>query len=163
MKNFKQFTTPTWKYQKSSTVFMMVQRWRISSNSQPGLVYQGNELRCLWWFKDEEFQAIHNKIATFNFPRSGVYDGSKMKNFKQFTTASTMQKVAALVFMMVQRWRISSNSQPHRLMIASFIGCLWWFKDEEFQAIHNRWPLWPLRHGGVYDGSKMKNFKQFTT
>ena len=33
----------------------------------------------------------------------GVYDGSKMKNFKQFTTTRSYNSDAWTVFMMVQR------------------------------------------------------------
>ena len=34
---------------------------------------------------------------------AGVYDGSKMKNFKQFTTIKILFKKKIKVFMMVQR------------------------------------------------------------
>ena len=143
---------------------MMVQRWRISSNSQLPCVHGYAIQRCLWWFKDEEFQAIHNVSSLIRIRPVGVYDGSKMKNFKQFTTtASTVRRgnqgvydgskmknfkqfttwhwhleSGCTVSMMVQRWRISSNSQ--RLMSNSSFryGCLWWFKDEEFQAYNSQ-------------------------
>ena len=195
-------------------VFMMVQRWRISSNSQlarqelfvpvwclwwfkdeefqaihntavlqtplRGGVYDGSKMKnfkqfttgpcpgwpswwCLWWFKDEEFQAIHNTTIELLKLNIGVYDGSKMKNFKQFTTRTPVLWHALPVFMMVQRWRISSNSQLLHCLGVSKDRCLWWFKDEEFQAIHNTEHLEWYFVPGVYDGSKMKNFKQFTT
>ena len=163
MKNFKQFTTPVLGSTLSFGVFMMVQRWRISSNSQPTRPSNRCFPRCLWWFKDEEFQAIHNWLHCVTSTITGVYDGSKMKNFKQFTTGGCHGGHVDGVFMMVQRWRISSNSQPSSLQYASNIGCLWWFKDEEFQAIHNIKQLQHHTNDGVYDGSKMKNFKQFTT
>ena len=163
MKNFKQFTTCWLNMSRRKEVFMMVQRWRISSNSQPKTKDNAKSNRCLWWFKDEEFQAIHNCKKTMNTTVAGVYDGSKMKNFKQFTTTDNGGRTDQLVFMMVQRWRISSNSQP--LLLTSFSNprCLWWFKDEEFQAIHNSGDKFLDTLQGVYDGSKMKNFKQFTT
>ena len=90
MKNFKQFTT--------------------SSVSWPAAI------RCLWWFKDEEFQAIHNSVLLCESSDGGVYDGSKMKNFKQFTTREIESISTRPVSMMVQRWRISSNSQPTATM-----------------------------------------------
>ena len=163
MKNFKQFTTKLSKYALPLWVFMMVQRWRISSNSQRPPGYLRVCERCLWWFKDEEFQAIHNKRRNRNKMKRGVYDGSKMKNFKQFTTDCCCNFRETLVFMMVQRWRISSNSQQSSSVRCSGSWCLWWFKDEEFQAIHNYLCKLAGRAVGVYDGSKMKNFKQFTT
>ena len=92
-----------------------------------------------------------------------VYDGSKMKNFKQFTTFNTFQNMLLKVCMMVQRWRISSNSQLPRFLTMPLLKCVWWFKDEEFQAIHNMHSYSEKRTASVYDGSKMKNFKQFTT
>ena len=116
---------------------MMVQRWRISSNSQPADIQSADDHRCLWWFKDEEFQAIHNSTFLRVGEETGVYDGSKMKNFKQFTTGWKPISHAPQVFMMVQRWRISSNSQRGRHPELGGRWCLWWFKDEEFQAIHN--------------------------
>ena len=116
---------------------MMVQRWRISSNSQRSFCGSESWVRCLWWFKDEEFQAIHNSRCACKPCRSGVYDGSKMKNFKQFTTHCWCWRFICWVSMMVQRWRISSNSQQRVADIVVEGGCLWWFKDEEFQAIHN--------------------------
>ena len=137
MKNFKQFTTRTRCRYTILAVFMMVQRWRISSNSQQPLPTSLKCWRCLWWFKDEEFQAIHNWSGRHAGMTLGVYDGSKMKNFKQFTTNQAF---------VPRTWR-----------------CLWWFKDEEFQAIHNCQLQLCLYLLGVYDGSKMKNFKQFTT
>ena len=142
-------------------VFMMVQRWRISSNSQHFWFLAPLSLGCLWWFKDEEFQAIHNVGLGFCERGMGVYDGSKMKNFKQFTTTFSRAITSAMVFMMVQRWRISSNSQPLWLLRKMTKRCLWWFKDEEFQAIHNYIYTGKPAFTGVYDGSKMKNFKQF--
>ena len=119
--------------------------------------------RCLWWFKDEEFQAIHNKCTYTGKDNTVVYDGSKMKNFKQFTTRSSQITVASKLSMMVQRWRISSNSQHQYNLREELASCLWWFKDEEFQAIHNRVLILMNIILVVYDGSKMKNFKQFTT
>ena len=144
-------------------VSMMVQRWRISSNSQLLQVEALNPLRCLWWFKDEEFQAIHNCPFADFWCYEGVYDGSKMKNFKQFTAEVKPAALRLPVSMMVQRWRISSNSQRHRGCQQLSQRCLWWFKDEEFQAIHNMSCIARPDTLGVYDGSKMKNFKQFTT
>ena len=163
MKNFKQFTTALVTSRESTWVFMMVQRWRISSNSQLLFLLHLIFGWCLWWFKDEEFQAIHNKSAHISIRLQGVYDGSKMKNFKQFTTQLLQYRIILSVFMMVQRWRISSNSQQAWWIYGSFLWCLWWFKDEEFQAIHNTGDFNLPRLSGVYDGSKMKNFKQFTT
>ena len=163
MKNFKQFTTCRYSLICSTGVFMMVQRWRISSNSQLTTLSVSDDDWCLWWFKDEEFQAIHNEFAELFANIIGVYDGSKMKNFKQFTTTWSTTASDALVFMMVQRWRISSNSQQGGEVRFVDPGCLWWFKDEEFQAIHNHMACPAHDSRGVYDGSKMKNFKQFTT
>ena len=163
MKNFKQFTTCSLYPLHISMVFMMVQRWRISSNSQLHQFLQGKWDWCLWWFKDEEFQAIHNYRVKVTCDQWGVYDGSKMKNFKQFTTTRAWLAGSQQVFMMVQRWRISSNSQPRQGRKAGWTWCLWWFKDEEFQAIHNSKQASTGIRIGVYDGSKMKNFKQFTT
>ena len=116
---------------------MMVQRWRISSNSQRLCLSKNLFWRCLWWFKDEEFQAIHNLWCHKTNNHLGVYDGSKMKNFKQFTTFVASFQLWRPVFMMVQRWRISSNSQQTNHLDLGIERCLWWFKDEEFQAIHN--------------------------
>ena len=142
---------------------MMVQRWRISSNSQliksPTFIIRS----CLWWFKDEEFQAIHNGALRLVNRHAVVYDGSKMKNFKQFTTQLPQAHHEPQLSMMVQRWRISSNSQLHQERRRDDARCLWWFKDEEFQAIHNTLYLPASMRAVVYDGSKMKNFKQFTT
>ena len=136
---------------------MMVQRWRISSNSQPHPPSRPSLYCCLWWFKDEEFQAIHNGLPLCNKTNRAVYDGSKMKNFKQFTTGVLGKLYPAVLFMMVQRWRISSNSQRVISIILSYMRCLWWFKDEEFQAIHNLIPMRFASSSAVYDGSKMKN------
>ena len=144
-------------------MFMMVQRRRISSNSQHIDMKRISSSGCLWWFKDEEFQAIHNWMLTWRWKTLDVYDGSKTKNFKQFTTVIQVDALCTLMFMMVQRRRISSNSQPHRVIFNRFCWCLWWFKDEEFQAIHNATLLSVVQAMDVYDGSKTKNFKQFTT
>ena len=114
IKNFKQFTT-----------FI---RLSLLSELSEG---------CLWWSKDKEFQAIHNYTVSHFVNRTGVYDGPKIKNFKQFTTSS-------VTFLM-------------------YSGCLWWSKDKEFQAIHNGLNNYLKATGGVYDGPKIKNFKQFTT
>ncbi len=142
---------------------MMVQKWRISSNSQQSYREGAHKDCCLWWFKNEEFQAIHNKSRNASGAVPVVYDGSKMKNFKQFTTSILIILIPEKLSMMVQRWRISCNSQQLNLVGCFVPGCLWWFKDEEFQAIHNT--MFGLTHTNtvVYDGSKMKNFKQFTT
>ena len=163
MKNFKQFTTGLPIVFSVCQLSMMVQRWRISSNSQRGIRHSCQGWCCLWWFKDEEFQAIHNISNRVNVYTIVVYDGSKMKNFKQFTTDYYDECEEQLLSMMVQRWRISSNSQRRGMCLLRSVSCLWWFKDEEFQAIHNHISIPNLPDRVVYDGSKMKNFKQFTT
>ncbi len=161
MKNFKQFTTELKTLIINLMMSMMVQRWRISSNSQPIILMSPPPDGCLWWFKDEEFQAIHNIWKLVVLQLIDVYDGSKMKNFKQFTTLWGSVVESSVMSMMVQRWRISSNSQLIDWTMSAWLRCLWWFKDEEFQAIHNMSAHEVFALLDVYDGSKMKNFKLF--
>ncbi len=163
MKNFKQFTTIYHFKIGQEPLSMMVQRWRISSNSQLITWPVAPIRRCLWWFKNEEFQAIHNTLFDVTALHVVVYDGSKMKNFKQFTTIVPRRGAQRLLSMMVQKWRISSNSQQVQECLGRSPSCLWWFKDEEFQAIHNKYFDYLDSRKVVYDGSKMKNFMQFTT
>ena len=96
-----------------------------------------NQIGCVWYHKDRNFQANHNQLMYVLMISQVVFDTTKIEIFKQITT-----KV---------------------LVISVISGCVWYHKDRNFQANHNSVLLLVSLLVVVFDTTKIEIFKQITT
>ena len=94
-------------------------------------------LRCIWYFKDTNSKANHN--------------------------LSLRQCNSLRVYLIFQRYKFKSKSQQWQREWQSLLWCIWYFKDTNSKANHNRGlcALWGVE--GVFDISKIQIQKQITT
>ena len=108
---FKQITT-TYKRLKTCNVLLLIlQRYEFSSKSQhlvPILLYS---VCCCWYYKGTNFQANHNILLTKLLALMVVADTTKVRIFKQITTANTNVWVRQWLLLILQRYEFSSKSQ----------------------------------------------------
>ena len=94
-------------------------------------------MSCVWYHKDRNFQANHNTSYYQYWEKDVVFDTTKIEIFKQITTPCV----------------------PHVVSI----GCVWYHKDRNFQANHNKSYHVSAFRPVVFDTTKIEIFKQITT
>ena len=119
--------------------------------------------RCLCYYKDTHFEAIHNTGMPLKLAQQVVYATTKIHILKQFTTNGMLINVAYMLFMLLQRYTFWSNSQHNTARPSCTSCCLCYYKDTHFEAIHNSRCNNPICNGVVYATTKIHILKQFTT
>ena len=72
------------------------------------------------------------------YPNSGVVaDTTKVRIFKQITTAKYVNQMRQMLLLIPQRYEFSSKSQRTLIILISFPRCCWYHKGTNFQANHN--------------------------
>ena len=92
-----------------------------------------------------------------------VADTTKVRIFKQITTASGYCKKRFLLLLIPQRYEFSSKSQRILLRMIFFLRCCWYHKGTNFQANHNWYVYITNLLAVVADTTKVRIFKQITT
>ena len=160
---FKQITTARARILLIAKLLLIPQRYEFSSKSQ--LVFESrSELdSCCWYHKGTNFQANHNNSGQPYVWASVVADTTKVRIFKQITTAfrSTclIQSCCwyhkgtnfqanhnpyvwasnGLVLLLIpQRYEFSSKSQHKNTYKDEPVCCCWYHKGTNFQANYNR-------------------------
>ena len=118
-------------------VYLIFQRYKFKSKSQPIPKMATTACRCIWYFKDTNSKANHNKARDVMEFRWGVFDISKIQIQKQITTRSKLRKTTEKVYLIFQRYKFKSKSQ-----------------QVEMKAFTKK---------GVFDISKIQIQKQITT
>ena len=134
---FKQITTANFATPNSNVLLLIPQRYEFSSKSQPERAALKTRVGCCWYHKGTNFQANHNILETTLRWKIVVADTTKVRIFKQITTASGSDK---------QRTR-----------------CCWYHKGTNFQANHNDCHSGIKDFPVVADTTKVRIFKQITT
>ncbi len=135
---WKQITTISLPYILRKKVFILFQRYEFESKSQLLTIQFAFLPWCLSYFKDTNLKANHNKTRMVIMFLKGVYPISKIRIWKQITTATNWCINWSQVFILFQRYEFESKSQ---LLILSFSmqwRCLSYFKDTNLKANHNR-------------------------
>ena len=133
----KQFTTLEREAIVLNLLFMLLQRYTFWSNSQPSRFWMREEERCLCYYKDTHFEAIHNQGLGYYSRARVVYATTKIHILKQFTTLFVDCISTSMLFMLLQRYTFWSNSQLFGTVNLVESGCLCYYKDTHFEAIHN--------------------------
>ena len=84
---FKQITTPPCWLFRSSMLLLILQRYEFSSKSQRLLNFNYLVDCCCWYYKGTNFQANHNLYTLTPLIAKVVADTTKVRIFKQITTA----------------------------------------------------------------------------
>ena len=134
----KQITTMSYTIIGIVKVYLIFQRYKFKSKSQPWDTMQTVIQWCIWYFKDTNSKANHNIKEQLNLKPKGVFDISKIQIQKQITTAYRTPFASNPVYLIFQRYKFKSKSQLINLIINSFNRCIWYFKDTNSKANHNQ-------------------------
>ena len=160
---FKQITTPTYSKYKYKRLLLLPQRYVFSSKSQHNTLkaFVGNG--CCCYHKGTYFQANHNNASSVEVMSSVVVATTKVRIFKQITTASLTIGNSDVLLLLPQRYVFSSKSQRHCLINYQTSSCCCYHKGTYFQANHN--PLTSIYNTVtvVVATTKVRIFKQITT
>ena len=135
---FKQITTQIPLTARVTTLLLIPQRYEFSSKSQPIQCSVNVTLCCCWYHKGTNFQANHNAWNTTSCSFRVVADTTKVRIFKQITTAHADIFLRISLLLIPQRYEFSSKSQPTPNLGIKPIGCCWYHKGTNFQANHNK-------------------------
>ena len=144
-------------------VYLIFQRYKFKSKSQPLRIWNPTGLRCIWYFKDTNSKANHNHVTIRCLRIIGVFDISKIQIQKQITTTSLLSKNnigciwyfkdtnskanhnlrkpkrnARRVYLIFQRYKFKSKSQLMSVRFSFATWCIWYFKDTNSKANHNK-------------------------
>ena len=160
---WKQFTTRSASVRTAAALFLICQRYKFESNSQPKACDHAVTVRCFWYVKDTNLKAIHNHRLSMMPSGRVVSDMSKIQIWKQFTTGGAWECGRAGLFLICQRYKFESNSQLVTSNRNEAVCCFWYVKDTNLKAIHNYYYDYGLLKSVVSDMSKIQIWKQFTT
>ena len=118
---------------------------------------------CFWYVKDTNLKPIHNLLQLLTLRNRIVSDTSKIQIWNQFTTLCSWHCFCCKLFLIRQRYKFETNSQPYawgnvsrcivsdtskiqiwnqfttpRAVPFRAIYCFWYVKDTNLKPIHNR-------------------------
>ena len=109
---FKQITTK-YKYKRNILKLLLIpQRYEFSSKSQHISKREWWRACCCWYHKGTNFQANHNPLLILVKAKMVVADTTKVRIFKQITTAILRCFRQCWLLLIPQRYEFSSKSQP---------------------------------------------------
>ena len=109
---FKQITTTCQRWQCWYRLLLIPQRYEFSSKSQLRNLALTLQMRCCWYHKGTNFQANHNCFEYGKKTKRVVADTTKVRIFKQITTALVSGQYVSTLLLIPQRYEFSSKSQP---------------------------------------------------
>ena len=160
---FKQITTVRMRSINKVMLLLIPQRYEFSSKSQRRAAMEVRNLRCCWYHKGTNFQANHNKCISVKIRLMVVADTTKVRIFKQITTAKPRKASKRELLLIPQRYEFSSKSQLIGGRIYEYLSCCWYHKGTNFQANHNDKFSEEIQVIVVADTTKVRIFKQITT
>ena len=142
---------------------MLPQRYVFSSKSQHAKFPYTLPLRCYCYHKGTYFQANHNGNVCKSLRYSVVIATTKVRIFKQITTASFEGIKGVWLLLLPQRYVFSSKSQLLTLPLLVLQRCYCYHKGTYFQANHNTLSSTLCIRLVVIATTKVRIFKQITT
>ena len=110
-----------------------------------------------------EFSSKSQRGGTGSGFNKVVVDTTKVRIFKQITTAANLINTLTELLLIPQRYEFSSKSQLAINFPRHGERCCWYHKGTNFQANHNKRNSYILRLCVVVDTTKVRIFKQITT
>ena len=145
------------------SLLLLPQRQEFSSKSQPSISSSELKQGCCCYHKGRNFQANHNRTGKDEHDAAVVVATTKVGIFKQITTKRSMLQIFFWLLLLPQRQEFSSKSQQYTVIQAISTRCCCYHKGRNFQANHNRMPLWYFSYLVVVATTKVGIFKQITT
>ena len=139
------------------------QRYDFESNSQLTQSHRIFLFGCVSDVKDTILKAIHNPALHGRSFEGAVFRTSKIRFWKQFTTACTVGSPITVLCFGRQRYDFESNSQRIGKYTHLIYRCVSDVKDTILKAIHNKIRHRLLSQRAVFRTSKIRFWKQFTT
>ena len=137
VRNLKQITTCFYFCKSTSMLLLVLQKYEISSKSQPNPIVFVEKLSCCWYCKSTKSQANHNQIRQIPCRLRVVAGTAKVRNLKQITTVGTLGIYSNLLLLVLQKYEISSKSQRYTPRTLRTSRCCWYCKSTKSQANHN--------------------------
>ena len=134
---FKQITTDPANCRIMEMLLLLPQRYVFSSKSQRMDTYVFNLIGCCCYHKGTYFQANHNSLLLMVIRMLVVVATTKVRIFKQITTAYIFLLLLPKLLLLPQRYVFSSKSQRRTLDIGVCPSCCCYHKGTYFQANHN--------------------------
>ena len=169
-------------------MFLIRQRYKFETNSQPSRYGKEFKYHCFWYVKDTNLKPIHNDRDRGHARGAIVSDTSKIQIWNQFTTfvylflyyyycfwyvKDTNLKpihngwqpilIKLLLFLIRQRYKFETNSQLWLAIALNVLNCFWYVKDTNLKPIHNAPSCTICTSDIVSDTSKIQIWNQFTT
>ena len=160
---WNQFTTKIWQEKNLTKLFLIRQRYKFETNSQLVRKHGGGKRDCFWYVKDTNLKPIHNCFRNVEFHKIIVSDTSKIQIWNQFTTEKPPFQITQVLFLIRQRYKFETNSQPQQIKSFKYLDCFWYVKDTNLKPIHNYDTMIVEQLLIVSDTSKIQIWNQFTT
>ena len=139
-------------------VYLVFQRYKFKSKSQHLRIWHRWQIWCIWCFKDTNSKANHNRLSQKILTVFGVFGVSKIQIQKQITTRGCGLDTAGRVYLVFQRYKFKSKSQPYFGLYRLQGRCIWCFKDTNSKANHNSMQVFLCLIYGVFGVSKIHGF-----
>ena len=144
-------------------LLLLPQRYVFSSKSQPIGLRSIFHSCCCCYHKGTYFQANHNRKCNKLILYHVVVATTKVRIFKQITTANGVRFPTLQLLLLPQRYVFSSKSQLTVVSRSIVVCCCCYHKGTYFQANHNGRRIICCRPLVVVATTKVRIFKQITT
>ena len=122
----------------SSWLLLLPQRYVFSSKSQRSQLTLFRKNSCYCYHKGTYFQANHNLFKNHSEQSLVVIATTKVRIFKQITTANRYLQTLLRLLLLPQRYVFSSKSQRSDMDRSPVFCCYCYHKGTYFQANHNK-------------------------
>ena len=118
-------------------LFIVMSKIRIESESQLIMLQMYKNTCCLSWCQRYELKANHNISFRNRLEMNVVYRDVKDTNWKRITTKKVNDFSLLLLFIVMSKIRIESESQHLQTSFCWNVSCLSWCQRYELKANHN--------------------------
>ena len=144
-------------------LWVLTQKYKFESNSQQLKGYANYKEYCEFSHKNTNLKAIHNLECQRWLNLIIVSSHTKIQIWKQFTTTIRNQIRASLLWVLTQKYKFESNSQPNLSAKSLYSYCEFSHKNTNLKAIHNFVRYYRKEWAIVSSHTKIQIWKQFTT
>ena len=131
---FKQITTQKQEFVQHLPVVVDTTKVRFFKQITTVRLWLYWKQCCCWYHKGTIFQANHNASSNCSSIMPVVVDTTKVRFFKQITTAIFHCNYLFWLLLIPQRYDFSSKSQRSLRSIMQLTSCCWYHKGTIFQA-----------------------------
>ena len=108
---WKRITTISYHAICNSMLYLICQRYKFESESQPPTKLNPPSSSCIYYVKDTNLKANHNFFSLLFNLFSAVFNMSKIQIWKRITTAHGRDYIFRQLYLICQRYKFESESQ----------------------------------------------------